>query len=88
MRARHPHISDVRGAGLFMGVELTDARGAPATEWARAVKEGLRERQVLIGTDGPFDNVLKIKPPLPFSQDNCDELLDKIEVILKMIEFI
>lgn len=88
LQGNYPHLADVRGTGLFLGVELADSRGAPATHWAKALKEGLRERQVLIGTDGPYDNVLKIKPPLPFDRHNCDELLDKIEVIIKEIPFI
>ncbi len=88
LQGEYPHIADVRGAGLFLGVEFTDRQGAPATQWARALKEGLRDRQVLVGTDGPYDNVLKIKPPLPFERNNCDELLDKIEVIIKNISFI
>ena len=88
LQGRYRHLADVRGSGLFLGVELTDAQGQPATAWAQTLKNGLRERQVLIGTDGPYDNVLKIKPPLPFNQDNCNEILSKIEGILKEIPFI
>ena len=88
LQGRFPHLSDVRGSGLFLGVELTDARGRPATTWAQALKNALREQQVLIGTDGPYDNVLKIKPPLPFNRNNCNELLTKIEGILKGMPFI
>jgi len=88
LQGRFPHLSDVRGSGLFLGVELSDAQGRPATAWAQALKNGLREQQVLIGTDGPHDNVLKIKPPLPFNRDNCNELLTKIEGILKEMPFI
>jgi len=88
LQEQFPHLADVRGSGLFLGVELIDAQGAPATAWAQGLKNGLRERQVLIGTDGPYDNVLKIKPPLPFNRDNCNELLTKIEGILKEIPFI
>lgn len=88
LQANYPHIADVRGSGLFLGVEFAHAGGAPATDWARAVKEGLRQGHVLVGTDGPHDNVLKIKPPLPFDRNNSDEVLDKIEAILKGIGFI
>jgi 4-aminobutyrate aminotransferase-like enzyme len=53
---------EVRGVGLAIGVEVTDA----AT--ARAIKEGLRERGVLIGTSGRHGNVLKVRPPLAFTE--------------------
>ena len=55
-------IVDVRGHGLFLGVELVRARARAA-----AIKEGLKARGVLISTDGPNDDVLKIKPPLVLS---------------------
>jgi 4-aminobutyrate aminotransferase-like enzyme len=58
----YPAIVDVRGVGLAIGVEVTDA----AT--ARAIKEGLRERGVLIGTSGRHGNVLKVRPPLAFTE--------------------
>ena len=56
-----PRIRDVRGNGLAIGVEVEDA------DTARAIKEGLRERGVLIGTCGRDGNVLKIRPPLAFT---------------------
>jgi ethanolamine-phosphate phospho-lyase len=46
------------------------------------VKNKLKEQNILIGTDGPFDNTLKIKPPLCFSQANADELLEAIDQAL------
>jgi 4-aminobutyrate aminotransferase-like enzyme/Ser/Thr protein kinase RdoA (MazF antagonist) len=66
----HPAIADVRGLGLFLGVEL-DTR-----ERAHAVKEALKARGVLISTDGPQENVLKIKPPLVLSHDDGEQFLD------------
>jgi 4-aminobutyrate aminotransferase-like enzyme len=58
----YPAVVEVRGVGLAIGVEVTDA----AT--ARAIKEGLRERGVLIGTSGRHGNVLKVRPPLAFTE--------------------
>lgn len=78
LQNQHPGVADIRGQGLFIGVELRDRDGNPATTMASKVKNGLREQRVLIGTDGPADNVLKIKPPLPFNRNNCDELLEKL----------
>ncbi|MBC2840482.1 aminotransferase class III-fold pyridoxal phosphate-dependent enzyme [Robiginitalea sp. SC105] len=79
-----PLIADVRGDGLFIGVELLLADGKPATRKAAQIKDHLREERVLISTDGPFDNVLKIKPPLPFNRGNADELLEKLGAFLRI----
>jgi 4-aminobutyrate aminotransferase-like enzyme len=78
-------VADVRGDGLFLGVELLDSEGNPATGLAQKLKNTLREAHILIGTDGPFENVLKIKPPLPFNRANCDELLSTTSRILKKL---
>ena len=64
---------DVRGHGLFLGVELRDRASARS-----AVKEGLKARGVLISTDGPNDDVLKIKPPLVISAADCDRFLEAL----------
>ncbi len=65
-------VVDARGHGLFLGVEL-DSR-----ERAAAVKEGLKARGVLISTDGPNEDVLKIKPPLVISAEDCDRFLEAL----------
>ena len=78
---RHQLIGDVRGSGLFLGVELVRDRTTlePATEEASFVVNRLRERGVLIGTDGPFHNVLKIRPPMPFGLEDADILMGALE---------
>ena len=63
---------DVRGRGLFLGVQLE------SREVAARVKEGLKARGVLISTDGPNDDVLKIKPPLVISAADCDRFLEAL----------
>ena len=70
----HPLIGDVRGRGLFLGVELVRDRVTlePATTEAGAIANHMRDNGVLISTDGPFDNVLKIKPPLAFGRSEAD----------------
>jgi 4-aminobutyrate aminotransferase-like enzyme len=78
-----PLIGDVRGEGLFLGVELIDESGQPATRAAQHLKNQLRESFILIGTDGPSDNVLKIKPPLPFNRKDCDILIRETSIILE-----
>jgi 4-aminobutyrate aminotransferase-like enzyme/Ser/Thr protein kinase RdoA (MazF antagonist) len=78
----HPLIGDVRGRGLFIGVELSLAGRAPAAREAAAVKEALKARGILISTDGPDDNVLKIKPPLVISEADCDRFLSALREAL------
>ena len=81
MQARYDVIGDVRGLGLFLGIELVTDRGtkAPATEFARAVSNGARRRGVLMGTEGPHDNVLKMRPPMIFSKRDADHLIAVLE---------
>jgi 4-aminobutyrate aminotransferase-like enzyme len=69
-------VTDARGRGLFLGVELETGGEA-----AR-VKEALKARGILISTDGPEENVLKIKPPLVISAEDCDRVLEAFEAVL------
>jgi 4-aminobutyrate aminotransferase-like enzyme/Ser/Thr protein kinase RdoA (MazF antagonist) len=81
LQRRHEIIGDVRGSGLFLGVELVKDRGTlePASQAASRIKNFLRDRRVLIGTDGPHDNVLKIRPPMTFDAEAADCLLESLE---------
>jgi 4-aminobutyrate aminotransferase-like enzyme len=76
----HEIIGDVRGHGLFVGAEFVTDRAAktPASDAVRAVVDGMRERGVLISRTGRDDNVLKIRPPMPFSAENADLLLETL----------
>ncbi|MGE0008046.1 MAG: aminotransferase class III-fold pyridoxal phosphate-dependent enzyme [Parvibaculaceae bacterium] len=76
MRARHDCIGDVRGMGLFLGLDLVEDRSskAPATELAGRVVNLAREEGVLIGTDGPYDNVVKMRPAMIFTRRDADLL--------------
>jgi 4-aminobutyrate aminotransferase-like enzyme len=77
-------IGDVRGAGLFLGVELVNDRTtlAPATQQASYIKDRLRERRILLGTEGPYDNVLKIRPPMTFDAAAASRLLEMLDETL------
>ena len=81
---RHPLVGDVRGAGLFLGVELVRDRGTlePAAAEAAEVANRMRDFGVLLGTDGPHHNVLKIRPPLCFAAADADLLLDCLDAAL------
>ncbi|WP_158578503.1 aminotransferase class III-fold pyridoxal phosphate-dependent enzyme [Spongiactinospora rosea] len=86
LRERHPLIGDVRGEGLFIGIELSLPGRAPATAQAAAVKEAVKARGVLISTDGPDANVLKIKPPLVLTEADCDLFLDVLADAMIQVE--
>jgi 4-aminobutyrate aminotransferase-like enzyme len=81
---RHTLIGDVRGAGLFVGLELVTDRQArtPATAETVRVVNGLRERQVLLSATGEHANTLKIRPPMVFSEANADLLIDTLDQVL------
>jgi 4-aminobutyrate aminotransferase-like enzyme/Ser/Thr protein kinase RdoA (MazF antagonist) len=84
LKEKHPLVGDVRGMGLFLGVELVRDRGsrAPATPEASYAVNRMREEGVLLSTDGPFRNVLKIKPPLCFTTADADILAETLDRIL------
>jgi 4-aminobutyrate aminotransferase-like enzyme/Ser/Thr protein kinase RdoA (MazF antagonist) len=84
LQEKYPLIGDVRGLGLFIGVELVLDRESrkQAPQQAAYIANRLREEGILISTDGPFDNVLKIKPPLVFTLQNADLLIDTLDHIL------
>ena len=79
-----PLVGDVRGPGLFVGVEFVEDRAtlAPATRQASYIANRMKECGVLMSTDGPFNNVLKIKPPLCFSERDADDLADAMALAL------
>jgi len=84
LKTKHPVIGDVRGLGLFLGVEFVRDHEtlAPAGEQAAYVVNRMRECGILLSTDGPFHNVIKIKPPLPFSRADADLLIATMDRIL------
>jgi 4-aminobutyrate aminotransferase-like enzyme len=77
-------VGDVRGSGLFIGVELVRDRKtlAPAAAEASDVVNRLRDEGILIGTDGPHHNVLKIRPPMPFNTEDADVVASALEALL------
>jgi 4-aminobutyrate aminotransferase-like enzyme len=84
LQARHALIGDVRGRGLFFAIELVTDRETktPAGQIARRVVNEMKERGVLISRVGQFDNILKIRPPLPFSTSHADQLLNTFDACL------
>lgn len=87
LKAKFPVIGDVRGEGLFLGTEFINPNNlSPNTAMAKVVKERLKENFVLTSTDGPFDSVIKTKPPLCFDKNNVDEVCGKMEEIFKNVK--
>lgn len=83
LAARYPVIGDVRGEGLFIGVELvSDQRNTPAPEQAAYVVNAMRRKQILISATGPSANVLKIRPPLVFQPEHAALLLETLAEVL------
>ncbi|MET3219133.1 UNVERIFIED_ORG: 4-aminobutyrate aminotransferase-like enzyme [Burkholderia territorii] len=77
-------IGDVRGTGLYFGVEIVRDRAKKDTDIAAALKivNGLRQRRVLISATGPDASVLKIRPPLVFRSNDADRLLTELDAVL------
>lgn len=85
LQARHPLIGDVRGSGLFLGLDLVQNRETrqPATGQASYVVNRMRDRGILTGTDGPHHNVIKLRPPLIFSPADADLFLATLDSVLQ-----
>ncbi|VVC95739.1 unnamed protein product [Leptidea sinapis] len=84
LKHKHRLIGDVRGRGLFVGVELVTDRETrtPATVEAKHVVNRMREEKILISRDGPDSNVLKFKPPMVFTTQDADRLVDTLDRVL------
>ncbi|WP_339614262.1 aminotransferase class III-fold pyridoxal phosphate-dependent enzyme [uncultured Winogradskyella sp.] len=84
LKKTYPCIGDVRGSGLFIGVEIVKEGAMQANpELAHHIKNELRNRYILVSTDGPYDSVIKTKPPLCFTKANAKTVVDAIALILQ-----
>jgi len=85
LKKKFPVIGDVRGEGLFLGIEFVKDPETiePYTGLAGQVKNRLKASRILVGTDGPSDNVIKIKPPLCFDKKDADIFLKALEEALR-----
>jgi 4-aminobutyrate aminotransferase-like enzyme len=84
LKDKYSSIGDVRGAGLFVGVEFVKNRQTKEPESATSLRlvNDLREEGILINALGPYRHVLKIRPPLPFSEENADQVVGAIDKLL------
>ena len=74
----HEVIREIRGSGFFLGVELAHEAGGVVNQ--------MRERGILMGTEGPLHNVIKIRPPMPFSETDADRLVSTLDEVLFAVE--
>lgn len=81
LASRHAVLGGIRGAGLFIGVDIV-RDGAPDAAEATRIVNGLRDRRVLISATGPDANVLKIRPPLIFAREHADVFLAALAEVL------
>ncbi len=87
LKKEYKCIGDVRGSGLFLGIEIIDEKTQKTNrKLAHHIKNELRERNILISTDGPDDSVLKTKPPLCFTKENAETVANEIYNVLGALE--
>ncbi len=90
LRDRHRPVGDARGRGLFTGIEFVREGDdlEPAADLADAAVQRMRDRGILLSTDGPDHNVIKMKPPLVFSETDADLLISNLDAILYETAFL
>jgi len=77
-----PILASIRGQGLFLGIELTDSELNPMPDQTSYLVGRMKDFGILMSIDGPDHNVLKIKPPMVFSKENANELIERLKMIL------
>ncbi|MGR3292362.1 MAG: aminotransferase class III-fold pyridoxal phosphate-dependent enzyme, partial [Paracoccaceae bacterium] len=85
LQGKYDIVGDVRGYGLFIGLELIESKSTKVagTRLADYVKNRMRENRVLLGSEGPFDNILKIRPPLTIDQEGVEMILSVLDKVLR-----
>ena len=81
---RHEQIGAIRGLGLIIGIEIVSntQEKTPRRDLAKYIVERMKDHGILLSTDGPKDNVIKIKPPLVFDKTDAMRLIQALERIL------
>ena len=85
LQKTYPVIGDIRGMGLFIGVDLIQSDGSEATELCSYLKNRMRDYRILMGSEGPKDNILKIRPPLTIESDDVHMILSVMADILEEV---
>lgn len=84
---RYDFVADHRGMGLFQGIEIVEDKKSkkPSEETAKKIALFCREKNVIVSRDGVYGNIIKIKPPMVFSKENVDELMEVLELACQKI---
>ncbi|MBL4871040.1 MAG: aminotransferase class III-fold pyridoxal phosphate-dependent enzyme [Robiginitomaculum sp.] len=84
LQAKHDIVGDVRGFGLFIGVDIVkdSLTREPSGRIAEYIKNRMYEHRILIGTEGPKNNVLKVRPPLTIQEIDINMILETMDLIL------
>ena len=87
---RYEIVGDVRGYGLFIGLDLVKSRQTrePGTQLADYVKNRMREHRILVGSEGPYDNILKIRPPMTVESSDIEYILEVMDKVLDEAQFL
>ncbi|MCH2149845.1 MAG: aminotransferase class III-fold pyridoxal phosphate-dependent enzyme, partial [Phycisphaerales bacterium] len=87
LQQRHELIGDIRGQGLFLGIELVNDHSTqePAAQQAHQLINAMRDRGVLLSTDGPLHNVIKIKPPMVLNEGDILMTLRQLDSTLSTL---
>jgi 4-aminobutyrate aminotransferase-like enzyme len=86
LKKEFPQIKQVRGSGLFFGAEMRGENNKPLTQYASQIAEKMRDKRILLGVLGKNRNTLKIRPPMVFSKNNADHLLEHLRDTMKEAE--
>ena len=88
LKQTHDCIGDVRGVGLFLGIEFVASKTTkePDEQIASTIVNKLKERGILLSTDGPYHNVIKCKPPMTFSKQDADRLYTELDLVLRELK--
>lgn len=86
LQEKHPLISDVRGLGLMLGVELSKSDGTAAAQEMDFILEEMKDRGFLLGKNGPGRNVMAFQPPLVITRDDIDQAIQHLEEVLTLAE--
>lgn len=86
LEQKYDCVGDVRGMGLFLGLELINPDGSEATQISSYVKNRMRDYRILIGSEGPKDNILKIRPPLTIDDEGVEMILTALDKVLSEID--
>lgn len=87
LKEKYSCIGDVRGAGMFLGVDMVADRKTkePATQIAEYIVKRFKDEKILMSTEGKYGNVLKFKPPMTFTTENATQWFKVFEMILEEV---